>query len=333
MRALQLIRDAGPARTFTFLSLLLMLAAWYSLRSGTSSFDWQTLLAGLRSADPAARFTLWEYRLPRLLLALLVGALLAGAGALVQGVIRNPLASPDVLGISHGASLAAVLALMLWPALPSSTLPLVALLGGLLAALALWWLCGAGAAPLKLALGGVALSALYASCIDYLLLTRPQDVNQALLWLTGSLWGRSWSSLWHLLPWLMLLPLALWLSQSLNLLALGDEAAASLGIAPVRVRLLALAVAVGWSAASVATCGPLGFLALVAPHLARRLVGGRHQLLLPAAMLIGALLLTLADLAGRVLAPPLELPAGIMTALLGAPYFLYLLARMRSVSC
>lgn len=313
------------------LTLLLLLAgvAWLSLRSGTHTLSAAELWAGLSSRD----FTVWQYRLPRLLLALLVGALSGAAGALVQGGVRNPLASPDVLGISHGASLAAVLALVWLPTLPADWLPAVALLGGWLAALALWWLCGAYAPPLRMALGGVALGALFASAIDYLLLTEPQEINQALLWLTGSLWGRGWEALARLLPWLLLLLPLLALLKPLDLLALGDEAAQALGHRPHRVRLGALTLGVAWSAVCVATCGPLGFLGLVAPHLARALLGGRHHWLLPGAMLIGALLLTLADLAGRALAPPLELPAGIMSALIGAPYFLYLLWRMRRCPC
>nr|WP_242011121.1 iron chelate uptake ABC transporter family permease subunit [Vibrio furnissii] len=141
--------------------------------------------------------------------------------------------------------------------------------------------------------------------------------------------GRGWSQLTLLWPWWVLLPVVLWLSHALNLLTLGDERATSLGISVAWVRAGALLVAVIWTSAAVAVCGPLSFLGLVAPHLARQLVGGRHQQLLPTAMLVGALLLLVADLIARIIHPPLELPAGILTAIIGAPYFLYLLMRMR----
>lgn len=274
-------------------------------------------------------FTIHDYRLPRIVIAILVGAMLASAGVLIQGVIRNPLASPDILGVSHGAGLAAVALMTLWPAVSVYWLPLAALSGGIASALVLALVCGGKTAPVKLAITGVALAALYGSGIDFLILTQPLEINNALLWLTGSLWGRGWDQLTLLWPWWAALPVVLWLSHALNLLTLGDERALSLGISVNRVRAAALLVAVIWTSAAVAVCGPISFLGLVAPHLARQLVGGRHQNLLPTAMLVGALLLLVADLAARIIDPPLELPAGIMTAIIGAPYFLYLLTKMR----
>ncbi len=274
-------------------------------------------------------FTIHEYRLPRILIAIVVGGLLAGAGTLVQGVIRNPLASPDILGISHGAGLAAVLWMLFLPGLSVYWLPAIALLGGITAAIILLLLCRRFTQPVKLALTGVALSALFGCGIDFLLLTQPMDVNNALLWLTGSLWGRGWSQLWMVLPWCLLIPVALRYCHSLNLLTLGDERATTLGISVSRTRLLMLIIAIMWTSACVAVVGPLSFLGLVSPHLARQLVGGRHQRLLPAAMLVGAVLLLSADLLARTVHPPLELPAGILTAIIGAPYFLYLLIRLK----
>ncbi|MGB2079017.1 MAG: iron chelate uptake ABC transporter family permease subunit, partial [Vibrio sp.] len=164
---------------------------------------------------------------------------------------------------------------------------------------------------------------------DFLILTRPLEINNALLWLTGSLWGRGWEQLSMLWPWWLLLPVVLWLAHRLNLLNLGDESAASLGLNVLGIRICALLIAVIWTSAAVSVCGPISFLGLVAPHLARQLVGGRHQYLLPTAMLVGAFLLVISDFVARIILPPLELPAGILTAILGAPYFLYLLMRMR----
>ncbi|MBC3945177.1 Fe(3+) dicitrate ABC transporter permease subunit FecD [Erwinia persicina] len=318
----------SPRLMLSLLLALVLLALVLSLRYGSETLSFSALRQALDPAD-SRHFALMEYRLPRTLLALLVGAALAVSGVLVQGVIRNPLASPEILGVNHAAGLCSVSALMLFPALPVLWLPLLAFAGGLLAFVLLRRLAG-HSAPLRLALLGVALTALYASVTDYLMLSRPLEINQALLWLTGSLWGRGWPFVWVALPWLLLLiPLSLLLCRDLDLLALGEEQAHTLGVALPATPHRALLLAVALAAVSVALCGPLSFIGLVAPHLTRRLIGGRHHWLLPASMLVGALLLLLADLLARTLHPPLELPAGVLTAIIGAPYFFWLLMRTR----
>ena len=315
-------------RSLPILLLILLGLLVANLMFGAVSLPFKHIIEGFQVGN-ANYFTVHEYRFPRTILAMLVGAMMALAGALVQGVIRNPLASPDVLGVSHGAGLAAVFYMTFFPSADISWLPAVALIGSLIAALMLWWLCGQHSSTIKLAITGVALAALYASCIDFLMLVKPLEINNALLWLTGSLWGRGWNQLAMLLPWLLLIPCALWLAKPLNLIYLGDDSAISLGVKASTLRLVSLAIAVGLTASCVAICGPIGFLGLVAPHLTRKLVGGRHQLLLPSTMLVGAILLLLADLAARTIDPPIELPAGIMTAIIGAPYFLWLLFRTK----
>jgi len=313
---------------FVCLNLVLLLAfiIVLNLSLGAVSLSFDEIISGF---NPSSEFyfTIHEYRFPRVVLAVLVGGMMALSGSLVQGVIRNPLASPDVLGVSQGAGLAAVVLMTLFPDVSIYWLPWAALVGGITAALLLWVLCGAHSSPIKLAVTGVAMAALYSSGIDFLMLTRPLEINNALLWLTGSLWGRGWDQVFTLLPWLILLPCAFGLAKWINLLSLGDEVAVSLGISISMTRLLALAIAVGLTASCVAICGPIGFLGLVAPHLARRLVGGKHQMLLPASMVVGMVILLLADLLARTINPPIELPAGIMTAVIGAPYFLWLLVK------
>lgn len=276
-------------------------------------------------------FVLWDYRLPRILIAVLAGSGLGLAGALIQGVIRNPLAAPDVIGITQGAGLAATAMLVIWPQLSFGWLIPGAAVGGLLAATLVWKLAWRHRAePARLALIGIALGAWLAAITDWLLVSHPLEINAALVWLTGSLWGRGWEHVWLLLPTLLLLiPLALQLAYRLDLLALGDEAAEGLGASVLRTRQLALLVAVLLSAVSVAVCGTLSFVGLVAPHLARLLVGANHSRMLPVAAGIGALLVLLADTLARTLAPPIELPAGVLTALIGAPYFLFLLTRYK----
>ncbi|MBD5770992.1 Fe(3+) dicitrate ABC transporter permease subunit FecD [Marinomonas colpomeniae] len=313
--------------SFSLFSLLAFLVV-LSLSFGAVSLSISEILSGF-TPDSEFYFTIHEYRFPRAVLAVLVGAMMALSGALVQGVIRNPLASPDVLGVSQGAGLAAVVLMTLFPSVSIFWLPWAALAGGISAALLLWALCGAHSSAIKLAITGVAMAALYSSAVDFLMLTRPLEINNALLWLTGSLWGRGWDQVFMILPWLVLLPLAFWLAKRMNLISLGDEVATSLGVSIPVTRLSALAIAVGLTASCVAICGPIGFLGLIAPHLARRLVGGRHQILLPCSMVVGMVILLLADLLARTINPPIELPAGIMTAIIGAPYFLWLLLKTR----
>ncbi|MCX9065874.1 Fe(3+) dicitrate ABC transporter permease subunit FecD [Citrobacter portucalensis] len=311
-----------------FIALALAGLSALSLQMGVIAVPWRALLSDWQTGREY-HYVLTAYRLPRLLLALLVGAALAVAGALVQGIVRNPLASPDILGVNHAASLASVGALLLLPSLPVIALPLLAFAGGM-AGLILLRILANTSQPMKLALTGVALSACWASLTDYLMLSHPQDVNSALLWLTGSLWGRDWSFVKIAAPLLILfLPLSLRFCRDLDLLALGDARATTLGVSVPRIRLQALLLAVAMTSTGVAVCGPISFIGLVVPHMVRSITGGRHRWLLPVSAMTGALLLVVADLLARIIHPPLELPAGVLTAIIGAPWFVWLLVRMR----
>ena len=311
-----------------FIALALTGFSVLSLQMGVIAVPWRALLTDWHTGREY-HYVLTAYRLPRLLLALLVGAALAVAGVLVQGIVRNPLASPDILGVNHAASLASVGALLLLPSLPVIALPLLAFAGGM-AGLILLKMLANTSQPMKLALTGVALSACWASLTDCLMLSRPQDVNRALLWLTGSLWGRDWSFVKVAAPLLMLfLPLSLVFCRDLDLLALGDARATTLGVSVPRTRFQALLLAVAMTSTGVAVCGPISFIGLVVPHMVRTITGGRHRWLLPVSAMTGALLLVAADLLARIIHPPLELPAGVLTAIIGAPWFVWLLVRMR----
>ena len=310
------------------LSLMLLLFG-LSIRLGTYTLSFEEIWAAFQP-DDKNYFTLMEYRLPRAVLAILLGGALAISGVLVQSVVRNPLASPDILGINNAAGLVAVSVLMFLPNLAFYWMPIFAFLGGVLSFAILWIVCGFNFRPIKMAIIGVALSALWAAISHYLMLTNPVEINTAMLWLTGSLWGRSWSYLNVVLPWLVvLLPLPFIFCRDLDTLGLGENKASTLGVTVNKVQISVLVLAVALSTTAVAICGPIAFLGLVAPHLARRLVGGRHRTLLPAALIIGALLLQLSDILARVIDPPTELPAGILTAIIGAPYFFYLLMRTK----
>ena len=314
-----------------YLSALCTVAILFvlSIRYGTYTLSFDEISQAFHP-DDKNYFTLMEYRLPRALLAIIIGGALAISGVLVQSVVRNPLASPDILGINNAAGLVAVTVLIFLPNLAFYWLPVFAFIGGVLSFILLWMICGFNFRPIKMAIIGVALSALWAAISHYLMLTNPVEINTAMLWLTGSLWGRSWAYVNVVLPWLLvLLPLPFIFCRDLDTLGLGENKAATLGVSVNKTQILVLMLAVALSTTAVAICGPIAFLGLVSPHLARKLVGGRHRTLLPAAMLIGTLLLQISDILARVIDPPTELPAGILTAIIGAPYFFYLLMRTK----
>jgi len=284
-------------------------------------------------ANPDYAFVINTLRLPRALVALLVGMGLATAGTILQGLTRNPLAAPEIIGINAGASLVAVAFIVLLPGVSVAWLPAAAFLGGLGAAIAIYLLAwNRGSSPVRLILVGIGLTALTGS-LTSLMITFGEinAVSQALVWLTGSVYGRSWEHLWPLLPWLVIfLPLALVLARNLDTLNMGDDLAQGLGSRVEWTRSLLLLCTVALAGASVATAGTIGFVGLMAPHLARQLVGPSHAGLIPVAALTGACIVELADLVGRLLFAPIELPCGVITAVIGAPYFLWLLYRDRN---
>ena len=259
-----------PKKYLSILGVLTIVCFALALMLGATFKSPAAVLQGLLTHD----FDIWQYRMPRAILAVLVGAALALSGTIIQGIIHNPLASPDILSINHGASLAAVATLMMMPGTPVWALPVAACVGAAVAYLVLMLVAGRQAGPLQMALIGVALSAFYAAMTDYLMLSHPLEVNTAMVWLTGSLWGRTWSFVEMGAPLLiLLLPLALLYSKSFDLLTLGEAKAATLGVNVSRDRFLLLGLAVLLAAVAVAIAGPIAFLGLVAPHLARKLVG------------------------------------------------------------
>lgn len=311
------------------LALVLLAAMIVSLCLGARMIAPAEALRLLLRAD-AGDFVVWQHRLPRTLIAMLAGAAMGTAGALIQGVIRNPLASPDILGVTQGAGLAVTAALLLMPGVGAAWLPLIACLGGAAGAgLLMAYNAGLPFSPVRFALSGVAVSLTFASMTEFLILTWPVGINTALLALVGSLWARGWSYVPQMMALIPLLILALPLAKALDLIGLGDDAARSLGVNLRQTRLFAIGLGVLLTGVAVAIVGPLSFVGLVSPHLARRLLGGAHLRLIPASALIGAIVVILSDAIGRGLIPPTEIPAGILTPIIGAPYFLWLLFRIR----
>ncbi|GAA1521725.1 iron ABC transporter permease [Kribbella lupini] len=312
------------------LAVAAVLLSLYSLSVGATEVSMGDVANALigNTTDQAAQIVV-DFQLPRVLLAWLVGVALAVSGAVMQGVIRNPLAAPDVVGVTKGAGFAGMLLLLALPGLPVFAIVPAAFVGGLAAAALVYLLAyRRGATPVRIALVGIAVSAAFEAGIRFLLVQNPLDVSAALIWLTGSLFGRSMSSVLEILPWvLVLVPLIMIWARKLDVLGLGDDLAAGLGEPVERTRRILLLFAVALASAAVAVSGTIGFVGLIAPHMARRVFGGRHLASIPSAAVFGVLLMLIADMLGRGLAPPLEIPAGLVTAVVGGPYFLYLLVK------
>src|SRR5215211_7200853 len=286
------------------------------------------LSGGLSGTQEAV---LLELRLPRVVLAALVGAGLAISGAAYQGVFRNPLADPYLLGAAAGAGLGATLVIAYSPVQtvgPFGIVPLAAFLGAMLGvgcALALGTVAGGSHSP-TLLLAGIAVAAFLAAAQTLVQQQNTDDLREIYGWLLGQLGNSQWSDVVLVLPYLGVACLVLLLcGRPLDVLAVGDDEAASLGVHPGRLRLLVIVAASLAAAAAVSVSGLIGFVGLVVPHIARRLVGGSHARVLPMSVLVGGAFLVLADLIARVVLAPAELPIGVVTAFIGAPFFAGLL--------
>ncbi|KZN13112.1 FecCD family ABC transporter permease [Marinomonas sp. TW1] len=293
----------------------------------------QVLQTLLGHADQASQFVVETLRLPRILMAAMVGAALASSGLVLQSMIRNPLASPDIIGITGGASAAAVCFLSFFAtAMGMVWLPLFAIVGALLAALLIYVLAwNSGVTPMRLVLVGIGISSAMGAVTTFVIAASPLSTSiTAYIWLTGSVYGASWVEVKALLPWLLISwPLAFYLARRVNTQELGDQLATGLGISVQRLRLALLFLSVIMAAPAIAYAGAVGFVGLIAPHIARRLVARSFALLLPTSALVGACLVMLADLFGRLLFQPLDIPAGVFVSAIGAPFFIYLLYRQR----
>lgn len=324
-------RVPGVLITLTLVALMALIVNLSQGEYPVPPLDVVKTILGFPSS-PDYAFVVNTLRLPRALVALLVGMGLATAGTILQGLTRNPLAAPEIIGINSGASLVAVALIVLFPSVGVGWLPVAAFLGGLGAAIAIYLLAwNGGSSPIRLILVGIGLTSLTAAGTNLMTTFGDiYDVSQALVWLTGSIYGRSWEHLWPLLPWLIIfLPLTLVLARSLDTLTLGDNLAQGLGSRVEWTRSLLLLCTVALAGSAVATAGTIGFVGLMAPHLARHWVGPSHAGLIPVAALTGACIVELADSVGRLAFAPIELPCGVITAVMGAPYFLWLLYRSR----
>ncbi|MBB5180382.1 iron complex transport system permease protein [Planomicrobium koreense] len=323
-------------RFFYAFALLIAATVVVSLGSGYSSLSYDRLFATFIGQGTFKEdFVLYSIRMPRIAITLLAGMALALAGAILQSITRNDLADPGIIGINSGAGVAIAVFFLFMPVDPGLfvyLLPAVAFAGAFLTALLIYAFSynkATGLQPIRLVLVGIGFSMALSGIMIVLISSAEREkVDFIANWLAGNIWGTDWPFVLAILPWLLvLIPFTLYKANRLNMLNLSEPVAVGLGVSIEKERLTLLMTAVALAAAAVSVTGGIAFIGLMAPHIAKSLVGPRHQLFLPLAILIGGWLLLLADTLGRNMLEPSGIPAGIMAALIGAPYFMYLLMK------
>lgn len=321
---------------FIVLLSLIVLTTFISAGIGYSTLSFNRLLPTfLGQGTFKEEFVLFSVRLPRIIITILAGMALALSGSILQSITRNDLADPGIIGINSGAGVAVSIFFLFIPIQPGSfvyLLPLVAFVGALITAFFIYILSynrETGLQPVRLILVGVGFSmALSGLMIVFISSADRQKVDFIANWMAGNIWGTDWPFILALLPWLIILiPFTLYKANKLNLLNLNEPVAIGVGVAIEKERITLLLAAVALAASAVSVTGGIAFVGLMAPHIAKSLVGTRHQLFIPISILIGGWLLLFADTIGRNVIEPNGIPAGVVVALIGAPYFMYLLMR------
>jgi iron complex transport system permease protein len=334
-------RSGRAKLALVLFALLLAATALVSIMTGPVPLSIATVLEAILTPEAANSRDLaifWSVRLPRTVLAILVGGALAFSGALMQGLFRNPLADPGLIGVSAGSSFVAVTVIVLGERLFGAAatiylLPVGAFLGGLVAIIALYLIATrqGRTSVATMLLGGIAIAALMMALTGILIfMSNDQQLREFTFWNLGSLGGASWSKIAAVLPFMALgLALASGFAGGFNALALGEAEARHLGIPVQLLKRIAVVCVALLTGTAVAVSGTIGFIGIIVPHLLRLAIGPDHRYLLAASLLFGAVLLTGADMVSRTIVAPAELPIGIVTALLGAPFFLWILLRNR----
>lgn len=318
---------------FVILSLCLIIVSVLSILYGSKSVDMEILFDALFTNKESFSISVVQARIPRTLFGILAGASLGVSGCLMQSITRNPIADPSILGINTGASLFVVVGIAFFSISSPSQYIWLGFTGAMLTAILVYGIASvgqSGATPIKLALAGAATSMALMSLVNTIMLPNSQVMDSFRFWQTGSIGGAKWNMILVLLPYFILgLLLSFYLSSSLNTLALGDELATSLGINSKKVRAMAAFAGVLLCGATTALAGPIAFVGLMVPHIMRLLIGSNMHYLLPLSALGGSILLLGADIIGRVIASPAELEVGIITAILGAPVFIYIVRKVK----
>lgn len=328
-------RAAGLGLGLVLLGLALLAIVFLSMATGARPIPLEAVWSALAAFDPTAteHRIIWDLRLPRTLVGVIVGAALGLSGAVLQGATRNPLADPSILGINAGASLFVVLGISVFGISQLSQYVWLAFIGAGTAMLGVYAVASLGregATPIKLALAGAAMTAIMLAVINAILLTSPRTLDEVRFWQVGSLAGRSMDIALQVSPFIAVgAVLALMSARLLDGLSMGDDVARALGQRIGFSRALAGLAAVILAGAAVAAAGPIAFVGLTVPHVARAITGPGYRWILPYSMLMAPILLLGADIIGRVIAPPGEVQVGIVTAFLGAPFFIALVRRRK----
>ena len=313
---------------FAIVGIGLILTILLAINVGSISVPLSEMIPGLLKGEGGNIGIIRDIRLPRIAVALLVGASLSVSGVLLQAVMRNPLADPGITGISSGASVAAIIVMLYIPGAIHS-LPLFGFLGGLAACALIYSLAWKGGInAIRIVLAGVAVNAVLGGMSGMLSIINSEKLSGVLMWLNGNIGNKSWEDVGVLFVYTVIgLIIALPLFKNCNILALGDKAATSLGVNVNRQRIIISAVAVFLAGVSTSIAGVIGFIGLVVPHISRMIIGSDHKYLIPYSALLGSLVLLVADTCGRIVAKPYEIPVGIVMAVVGGPFFLYLLRK------
>ncbi len=326
--------DKRASGVCLILSGLLVTIVFISLSHGDYAMSItdvvKTLFGG---GDATQKMVLWNLRLPRVIVGLLVGMAMSVAGAMLQGLTRNPLADPGIIGINQGAAVTAVAMLVWFDNVSIHWLPLAAFVGGTATAISIYLLAWkGGSSPIRLVLVGIGVAAFASALTTMMIVFSDIDrVGQAYMWLSGSVYGRNWDSVLSLFLWLLvLLPLAYGLAMTMNTMLQDDNSIRAMGVNIEQSRLLLLIISVALASASVSAAGVFSFLGLVAPHISRLLVGSTYQGLIPVSAMVGACIVVGADFIGRTVIAPSQIPAGLVTAMIGAPYFFWQMKRYYS---
>ncbi len=307
--------------------VILVLGFIASVKLGAVDISIGEIIALFRGDKNIANYhIIWNIRLPRIIAGALVGMNLAIAGAILQCIMKNPLADPGIIGVTSGAGLAAVVVMILFPE-HSSLVPIVAFAGAILSSLVVYGISWKGGVnPLRLILAGVAVASFLGAFMTVLMVFHSDKVQGTINWMAGGFQGRSWEHVKMILPYTIIgTAVALGSFKYLNILMLGDDVAKGLGLRVESVRLCYIALAAFLAASAVSVAGLLGFVGLIIPHVVRLLVGSDHKFLLPFSALLGAAIIIIADTGARTIFNPVEIPVGVIMAFLGAPFFLYLL--------
>jgi len=328
--------------------LVLAVAVLVSVMLGAVDLDASSVVASLFDRLPVVdvesglsnreEAILWELRMPRVVLGGIVGATLAIAGGSYQGSFRNPLADPYLLGVAAGAGLGATIAIAYGPSIPSTSfgpLPLMAFIGGIAgvaATYAIGYSVRAGRTAVTLILAGVAVASFLTAVQTYLQQRNAETLREVYGWILGRLSTVGWTEVWMVLPYVVVATVVMLLgARRLDVLSVGDEEAVTLGVDPTRVRLVMVLAATLGTAAVVAVSGLIGFVGIIVPHTIRIIFGTSYRIVLPLSVVLGAAFLILADLLARTIAAPAEIPIGVITAFIGAPFFAIVLRSSRGL--